>query len=157
MEIRSANKESEKQKGHERSWEADHVLFCLGLFSIYQKDLRITNQKVSIPGSELKNFLDEIFLDQSLKLLSDVEVFCTNNSLDQGSFLRGLDSELVCVVGNYLVKSKPMTNLFEAAIRTSERALTVQEARKQSLLVSEQKNQDADLWETNSDQEEWNY
>jgi hypothetical protein len=33
----------------------------------------------------------------------------------------------------------------------------VQEARKQSLLVSEQKNQDADLWETNSDQEEWNY
>ena len=124
-------KESEKQKGHERSWEADHVLFCLGLFSIYQKDLRITNQKVSIPGSELKNFLDEIFLDQSLKLLSDVEVFCTNNSLDQGSFLRSLDSELVCVVGNYLVKSKPMTNLFEAAIRTSERALTVQEARKQ--------------------------
>ena len=33
----------------------------------------------------------------------------------------------------------------------------VQEARKQSLLVSEQKNQDADLWETNSDQEEWKY
>lgn len=123
--------ESEKQKGHERSWEADHVLFCLGLFSICQKDLRIINQKVFILGSELKNFLDEIFSDQNLKLLSDVEVFCTNNSLDQDSFLRGLDSELVCVVGDYLVKRKPMINLFEAAIRTSERALTVQEASKQ--------------------------
>ena len=122
---------SEKLKSQERSWEADNVLFCLGLFSIYQKDLRITNQKVSIQGSEPKDFLDEIFLDQNLKLLSDVEVFCTNNSLDQDSFLRGLDSELVCVVGNYLVKSKPMTNLFEAAIRSSERALTVQEASKQ--------------------------
>jgi predicted DNA-binding protein len=33
----------------------------------------------------------------------------------------------------------------------------IQEARKQSLLVSEQKNQDSDLWETNSDQEGWNY
>ena len=34
----------------------------------------------------------------------------------------------------------------------------IQEARKQSLLVSsKQKNQDADLWETNSDQEGWDY
>lgn len=33
----------------------------------------------------------------------------------------------------------------------------IQEARRQSLLVSEQKNQDTDLWEMNSDQEGWNY
>jgi len=32
----------------------------------------------------------------------------------------------------------------------------VQEARKQSLLASKQKNTGDDLWETNSDQEEWN-
>ena len=31
----------------------------------------------------------------------------------------------------------------------------VQEARKQSLLASKQKNKDTDLWEINSDQEEW--
>lgn len=33
----------------------------------------------------------------------------------------------------------------------------VQEARKQSLLVSKQKNSDDDLWELNSDREGWNY
>ena len=32
----------------------------------------------------------------------------------------------------------------------------VQEARKQSLLASKQKNPAADLWEINSDQEGWN-
>jgi predicted DNA-binding protein len=31
----------------------------------------------------------------------------------------------------------------------------VQEARKQSLLASKQKNKDTDLWEINSDQEGW--
>jgi predicted DNA-binding protein len=33
----------------------------------------------------------------------------------------------------------------------------VQEARKQSLLVSKQKNMDYDIWETNSDSEGWIY
>jgi predicted DNA-binding protein len=33
----------------------------------------------------------------------------------------------------------------------------VQEARKQSLLVSKQKNLDADLWEANSDQTGWDF
>jgi predicted DNA-binding protein len=32
----------------------------------------------------------------------------------------------------------------------------VQEARRQSLLVSKQKSLDADLWEVNSDHEGWN-
>lgn len=33
----------------------------------------------------------------------------------------------------------------------------VREARQQSLLVSNQKNIDDDLWEANSDREGWNY
>lgn len=33
----------------------------------------------------------------------------------------------------------------------------VQEARKQSLLVSKLKNLDSDLWEVNSDQTGWNF
>ncbi len=32
-----------------------------------------------------------------------------------------------------------------------------QEAKKQSLLASKQKEQDDDLWEVNSDLEKWNY
>jgi predicted DNA-binding protein len=38
-----------------------------------------------------------------------------------------------------------------------ENTTLVQEARKQSLLVSKQKNMDYDIWETNSDSEEWIY
>ncbi len=38
-----------------------------------------------------------------------------------------------------------------------ENTSLVQEARKQSLLVSNQKNADDDLWEVNSDREGWNY
>jgi len=129
--VDSVFAESEIEKGQDRSWETDDVIFCLGLFAIYQKDLRIDKQQVSIFGFEPKDYLEEIFLGQNLRLLSDVELFCRNNSLDKDLVLRGLDPELVCVVGNYLVKSKPMTNLFEAAIRSSERALTVREASKQ--------------------------
>lgn len=129
--VDSVFAESENEKGQSRSWETDDVLFCLGLFAIHQKDLRIVKQQVTILGFEPKDYLDEIFLGQNLRLLSDVELFCRNNSLDNDLVLRSLDPELVCVVGNYLVKSKPMTNLFEAAIRSSKRALTVQEASKQ--------------------------
>lgn len=38
-----------------------------------------------------------------------------------------------------------------------ENTTLVQEARKQSLLVSNQKNMDYDIWETNSDSEGWIY
>ncbi len=38
-----------------------------------------------------------------------------------------------------------------------ENTTLVQEARKQSLLVSKQKNMDYDIWETNNDSEEWIY
>ena len=38
-----------------------------------------------------------------------------------------------------------------------ENTTLVQEARKQSLLVSNQKNMDYDIWETNSDSEGWSY
>jgi len=38
-----------------------------------------------------------------------------------------------------------------------ENTILVQEARKQSLLVSNQKNMDYDIWETNSDSEGWIY
>ena len=38
-----------------------------------------------------------------------------------------------------------------------ENTTLVQEARKQSLLVSKQKNMDYDIWETNSDSEGWVY
>ncbi len=38
-----------------------------------------------------------------------------------------------------------------------ENTTLVQEARKQSLLVSKQKNMDYDIWETNSDSEGWIY
>lgn len=38
-----------------------------------------------------------------------------------------------------------------------ENTTLVHEARKQSLLVSKQKNMDYDIWETNSDSEEWIY
>ena len=38
-----------------------------------------------------------------------------------------------------------------------ENTTLVHEARKQSLLVSNQKNTDDDLWEVNSDREGWNY
>jgi len=38
-----------------------------------------------------------------------------------------------------------------------ENTTLVQEARKQSLLVSKQKNTDYDIWETNSDSEGWIY
>lgn len=38
-----------------------------------------------------------------------------------------------------------------------ENTTLVQEARKQSLLISNSKNTDDDLWEANSDREGWNY
>lgn len=117
--------ESEARKGTGRAWGTNEVFILLGLYSIYKKDLNFDKHSVSIVGSGQSDYIDQIFTDSNLRLLVDVEEFCKGNTLIFSTIVERFDSEVARVVGKYLVKSKPMTNLFEAAIRSAEHALTI--------------------------------